>query len=167
MATRTRMRLQRRRDTKPEMVLRRLLHGRGLRYRTSLRGLPGSPDIAFTRARLVVFVDGCYWHRCPVHATDPKTNGAWWQAKFAANVARDRRQTAELEQLGWTVLRVWEHEDMHLVADRVEELWRYGASSGAGHRTAQSAVTLVDPRRANAGASDDGLGRTRPTACDG
>jgi DNA mismatch endonuclease (patch repair protein) len=109
-----------RRDTTSEMALRRLLHARGLRYRINAGDLPGRPDIVFTRVRLVVFVDGCFWHRCPRHATEPKHNHDWWQQKLEANVARDLRQTAELEAAGWTVLRIWEHDLGVAAADRVQ-----------------------------------------------
>src|SRR3954451_10328590 len=81
-----------RRDTTPEVALRKELHARGLRFRKEYRALPGRPDVAFTRARLAVFVDGCFWHRCPMHGTLPKHNADWWVAKLDANVARDRRQ---------------------------------------------------------------------------
>lgn len=106
-------------DSAPEVALRRELHRRGLRFRKHMRGLAGRPDIVFTRARLVVFCDGCFWHRCPVHGTAPKNNAGWWEAKLQANVERDRRQTAQLEAAGWTVLRVWEHESAAAGADRV------------------------------------------------
>src|SRR5215203_6032033 len=75
-----------RRDTGPELALRRELHRRGLRFRKDYKRIPGRPDIAFTRARLAVFVDGCFWHRCPLHATQPKNNASWWSAKLDANV---------------------------------------------------------------------------------
>jgi DNA mismatch endonuclease (patch repair protein) len=113
-----------RRDTKPEIALRRELHARGLRFRKEYRALPGRPDVVFTRARLVVFVDGCFWHRCPEHATFPKTNAAWWAAKLEANVARDRRQDQQLVDDGWTVVRVWEHEAVNASCDRIEATWR-------------------------------------------
>jgi DNA mismatch endonuclease (patch repair protein) len=109
-----------RRDSKPEVALRRELHARGLRFRKEYRALPGRPDVVFTRARLVVFVDGCFWHRCPQHATFPKTNAAWWAAKLEANVARDRRQDQQLVDEGWTVVRVWEHEAVNTACDRIE-----------------------------------------------
>jgi DNA mismatch endonuclease (patch repair protein) len=112
-----------RRDTGPEVALRRDLHRRGLRFRVHV-ALPGRPDIAFTRVRLAVFVDGCFWHRCPVHGTSPKNNGAWWADKLEANVQRDARQTAELARLGWTVLRVWEHESTDAAADAIERTYR-------------------------------------------
>jgi DNA mismatch endonuclease (patch repair protein) len=111
-------------DSAPEVALRRELHARGLRFRKHVRGLAGRPDIVFTRARLAVFCDGCFWHRCPVHGTAPKNNADWWQAKFQANVERDRRQTAQLEAAGWTVLRVWEHEGATEGADRVAAVYR-------------------------------------------
>jgi DNA mismatch endonuclease (patch repair protein) len=110
--------------SKPEMVIRRELHRRGLRFRVNLRTLPGRPDIAFTRARLAVFVDGCFWHVCPQHATWPKNNAEWWRAKLHRNVERDREKDAQLNALGWRVLHVWEHEDPVAVADDVERLWR-------------------------------------------
>lgn len=108
-----RMSRQRRRDTKPELSIRRILHSRGYRYRVAWP-IPGMPrrsvDIAFTRARLAVFVDGCFWHSCPVHATSPVANGEWWSEKLAKNRARDAATSAHLAGLGWTVVRIWEHE---------------------------------------------------------
>jgi DNA mismatch endonuclease (patch repair protein) len=86
--------------------------------------LPGRPDVVFTRARLAVFCDGCFWHRCPAHATAPKNNSGWWQAKLQANVDRDLSQAAQLEAAGWTVLRVWEHESANGAADRVAQAYR-------------------------------------------
>ncbi len=111
-------------DSAPEVALRRELHRRGLRFRKNLRGLAGRPDIVFTRARLVVFCDGCFWHRCPLHATAPKNNGGWWQHKLQANVDRDQRQTDALLADGWTVLRIWEHDAAPVAADRVEAAYR-------------------------------------------
>ena len=113
-----------RRDTKPEVSLRHELHRRGLRFRVSFAGLPGRPDIVFTRARLAVFVDGCFWHRCPVHRTEPKNNALWWQQKLDRNVARDREKDALLAGQGWRVIHVWEHESPPEAADRVEAEWR-------------------------------------------
>jgi DNA mismatch endonuclease (patch repair protein) len=71
------------------------------------------------RAKVAVFVDGCFWHRCPEHRTDPRTNSVYWTAKLDRNVARDRRNDAELEAAGWSVVRVWEHEPSSRAADRV------------------------------------------------
>jgi DNA mismatch endonuclease (patch repair protein) len=73
----------------------------------------------FSRSRVAVFIDGCYWHGCPIHGTSPSTNAAYWRAKLDANVARDRRNDSELAALGWTVLRFWEHEDPESVADQI------------------------------------------------
>ncbi|MFD2792922.1 very short patch repair endonuclease [Promicromonospora vindobonensis] len=116
---------QARRDTKPELLLRRELHSRGLRYRVDAP-LPGMTrrraDILFTRRHLAIFVDGCFWHSCPEHGTSPANNGAWWSEKLRRNVERDRQTDAHLRALGWAVIRVWEHEDMSAAADRIEEL---------------------------------------------
>ncbi|MGC4862808.1 very short patch repair endonuclease [Micromonospora sp. DT41] len=117
--------------TKPEMSVRRELHRRGLRFRVNHPGLPGRPDIAFTRARLAVFVDGCFWHLCPQHAVLPKNNATWWREKLQRNVQRDREKDEALAALGWTVLHVWEHEDPVAVAEIVEQLWRARCRSDA------------------------------------
>ena len=98
------------RDTKPELVLRRALHARGFRYRLHDRKLPGTPDLVFRRFGAVCFVHGCFWHRhagCP-YATDPATRPEFWQAKFEANVERDRRVRENLIEAGWRVAIVWE-----------------------------------------------------------
>ncbi|RYG39637.1 DNA mismatch endonuclease Vsr [bacterium] len=105
------MRSNRSRDTAPELRLRRALWADGLRgYRVARKGLPGRPDIVFGPARLAIFVHGCFWHRCPLcpPRASPATNRAYWEAKFEGNTARDARQKAELEALGWTVLVIWE-----------------------------------------------------------
>ncbi|MGY1842049.1 DNA mismatch endonuclease Vsr [Modestobacter sp. SYSU DS0875] len=121
---------QRRRDTAPEVALRRLLHRRGLRFRVDWP-LPGIPrrraDIAFTRRRIAVFVDGCFWHACPEHRTAPATNAEWWATKLEKNVRRDRDTDEHLTSLGWTVLRYWEHEDPVSAADSVEAAVREAA----------------------------------------
>lgn len=115
-----------RRNNTPELLLRRELHAMGLRYRVQL-AVPGnrrrSIDIAFTRARLAVFVDGCFWHACPDHGTSPRTNSDWWQWKLERNVARDRDTDRLLTTAGWTVLRIWEHEDPRAAAMRVRACW--------------------------------------------
>lgn len=105
----------RQRDTTPELYVRRALHARGRRFRVnySIRvdGFrPVQPDIVFTRARVAVFVDGCFWHHCPDHGATPRANASWWQEKFKRTVARDRRDDRRLAGAGWTVVRVWEHE---------------------------------------------------------
>jgi len=118
----------RRVDTEPELRLRRALHGLGLRFRKDLQlfvdDLRVRPDIVFTRVSLCVFVDGCFWHRCPIHATDPKRNASYWTPKLAANVARDRRVDAALAAAKWKVVRVWEHEDPAAAAARIAILVR-------------------------------------------
>jgi len=77
-------------------------------------------DIVFSRVHVAVFVDGCFWHGCPDHMTWPKANAEWWRAKIEANIARDRRTDEQLEEAGWTVVRVWAHEPIDAAADRVE-----------------------------------------------
>lgn len=108
-------------NSEPELRLRRALHARGLRYRIHAR-LPGRPDIAFTRARLAVFVDGCFWHSCPEHGVLPKSNQDWWREKLETNVQRDRRKDEELQGLGWTPLHIWEHQSSEQAADIVQRL---------------------------------------------
>lgn len=120
-----RMSRVRRRHTTPELAIRRELHRRGLRYRVDLP-LPQigrtRPDIVFTRIQVAVFVDGCFWHRCPDHATFPKTNAEWWREKLDTNVRRDRAADDALSRAGWEVIRIWEHEDPVAAADRVERV---------------------------------------------
>ncbi|MFC9232781.1 very short patch repair endonuclease [Streptomyces decoyicus] len=116
------MSIQARRDTGPEMAVRRLLYASGHRYRLQRR-VPGfsrrTIDIAFPGAKVAVFLDGCFWHGCPEHATHPKANADWWRNKLDGNIARDRETTAHLVEQGWTVLRFWEHEDPVAVAERI------------------------------------------------
>lgn len=118
-----RMSRLRRRDTKPELAIRSLLHAAGLRYRVTYP-VPGQArrtiDIAFARRRVGVFVDGCFWHACPEHGTAPHANSDWWQTKFSANRQRDIDTTAQLEALGWLVIRVWEHEAPEDVVERIK-----------------------------------------------
>lgn len=124
--TSRRIRATRRRDTSAEMRLRRELHGRGLRYGVDrpVVGRRRRVDLHFPGARLVVFVDGCFWHSCPLHATVPKTNTDWWRAKLAANVERDRQSDRDLEEAGYEVIRVWEHDDVLGASDRIEKAVR-------------------------------------------
>lgn len=113
----------RRRDTKPEVRLRSALHAAGLRYRKDLLIRCGSvrtkPDIVFTRRKVAVFVDGCFWHGCPEHQVMPKSNPDYWVPKFASNIARDLRVSAALTEAGWLVVRIWEHEDVDEAVQRV------------------------------------------------
>lgn len=115
----------RRSDTKPEIALRRLLHARGLRFRKDFRlDLPGGrvrPDIVFTRRKLAVFVDSCFWHVCPEHGREPTSNEWYWTPKLRRNVERDREQGAALLASGWLVIRVWEHEPLEEAAQRVAQ----------------------------------------------
>jgi DNA mismatch endonuclease (patch repair protein) len=117
------MQANRRRDTEPERLLRSELHRRGLRYRTDLRFQAQDryvrPDVVFTRARLAVFVDGCFWHRCPEHGSDPRSNIEFWRSKFDATLRRDRADERALRSAGWTVIRVWEHEPARQAAERI------------------------------------------------
>ncbi|HYY80525.1 MAG TPA: very short patch repair endonuclease [Actinomycetes bacterium] len=107
------MRGNRRVDTTPERRVRSLLHAVGYRFRKDYRiDVPGArvrPDIVFVRRRVAVFVDGCFWHRCPEHGTSPRANSHYWGPKLAHNVARDQRVDRALQVAGWTVLRIWEH----------------------------------------------------------
>jgi DNA mismatch endonuclease (patch repair protein) len=118
-----RMSRAKRRDTAPELALRRELHRRGLRYRVD-HPLPGlrrrRADIWFGPARVAVFVDGCFWHGCPEHSTVPRANREWWIEKLRSNQVRDRDTDAHLEGLGILVLRSWEHEDPVTAADTIE-----------------------------------------------
>lgn len=112
------------RDTGPETVLRRALWAEGLRYRVRL-ALPGTPDLVFPRARVAVFVDGCFWHGCPSHYTAPEANSEFWEAKLKRNQLRDRRVNRLLAESGWRVVRVWEHEvaaDPRAVVERLRDL---------------------------------------------
>ncbi|WP_449407124.1 very short patch repair endonuclease [Microbacterium maritypicum] len=117
------MRSNRSRDTGPELAVRRELHRRGLRYRVDMRPIPGvrsRADIVFTRRRVAVYIDGCFWHQCPVHGTLPATNQDYWLPKLARNRERDIAVNTALRAAGWTVLRFWEHQAPHEVADVVE-----------------------------------------------
>lgn len=103
-------------DTKPEMRVRKLVHGLGFRYRLHGKPLPGSPDLVLPKYKSVIFVHGCYWHRHPgcKEASMPKTNAEFWQRKFEENITRDRRNLDDLNQLGWRSLVVWECETENL-----------------------------------------------------
>jgi DNA mismatch endonuclease (patch repair protein) len=116
----------RHRDTSPELALRSLLHGLGLRFRVDyairLDGRrPIRADVVFTRQRVAVFVDGCFWHSCPLHGSQPKTNADYWRPKLQGNRERDDLYTRLLEEAGWRVVRIWEHEPAPEAAARVVE----------------------------------------------
>jgi DNA mismatch endonuclease (patch repair protein) len=113
----------RRADTKQEVALRSELHRCGFRFRKDYPIRVADklirPDIAFTKQRVAIFVDGCFWHCCPLHGRRPNVNGAYWSPKLQRNAERDQQQTAALHAAGWTVLRFWEHEQRTDVLDRV------------------------------------------------
>ncbi len=129
------MRANRRTDTKPELALRRALHALGYRYRKDYRldlaaGVRVRPDIVFTARKVAVFVDGCFWHCCPEHGSQPAANTWYWEPKLRRNVDRDRAADAALDQAGWTVVRFWEHESIDVavaVAHVVDVLARMPA----------------------------------------
>lgn len=93
-----------------ELALLRLFRAHRITGWRRRRPVFGKPDFIFPELKLAVFVDGCFWHGCPLHATQPRNNAAFWRKKFAANIARDRLVTRTLRRAGWRVLRIWEHE---------------------------------------------------------
>lgn len=112
----------RNRDTKPELELRRALHAKGFRYRVCIRPLPKfarSVDIVFRPTRVAVEVHGCFWHGCPEHYRPPSANREYWESKVERNIARDEATQAALEEAGWVLIVVWEHEDMQAATARV------------------------------------------------
>jgi len=121
--------------TKCEQRVRAELHRRGYRFRVHtplrLNGLLVRPDVVFARYRIAVFVDGCFWHSCPVHKTAPRHNVDYWTAKFASNRDRDSKVNSALELSGWCVVRLWEHLDPAAAADEIEKALRcLGAQVG-------------------------------------
>ena len=136
-----------RRDTRPEVLLRQELFARGLRYRVQYK-VPGLArrriDIAFTRWRVAVQVDGCFWHGCPEHGTDPARNAEWWEWKINRNQERDRDTDAALASLGWTVVRVWEHDDPRTAASRIQQVIA-GCRSGIPTRQRDSSLETPNP----------------------
>jgi DNA mismatch endonuclease (patch repair protein) len=126
----------RRSDTKPELALRSELHRRGLRFRKDIRidlgAVKPRPDVVFSRAKVAVFVDGCFWHQCPEHSKPPSQNKTYWTPKLARNVERDRANDHALSMAGWIVLRLWEHVPVKEAADRVEQAVTASRSGGLG-----------------------------------
>jgi DNA mismatch endonuclease, patch repair protein len=115
------------RDTKPEIAVRCAVHAMGMRYRIATRPLPGvrrTADLVFRRAKVAVFVDGCFWHGCPKHHAPPKTNAGYWASKISGNRVRDRHTTALLKAAGWIVLRFWSHENPLSAAGRIVDVVR-------------------------------------------
>jgi len=136
------MQSNRPRDTRPEIALRSGLHAAGLRFRKHYRPLQGSRcdvDVAFTRWRVAVLLDGCFWHGCPEHATRPATNEEWWAAKLDGNIARDRRTDQMLRDEGWTVLRFWEHEATEDIVTRVVGMIAEKRTAAAGRSRSSQA----------------------------
>jgi DNA mismatch endonuclease (patch repair protein) len=121
------MRANRSRDTKPELILRRAVHALGLRYRVDFRPIPNvrrTADLVFTKARVAVFVDGCFWHGCPEHHVKAKRNADFWAEKARRNRERDAETNLLLKAEGWTILRFWEHEDLQAAARTVDSIVR-------------------------------------------
>ncbi|WSS10347.1 very short patch repair endonuclease [Microbispora sp. NBC_01189] len=124
-AVRRSMRSNKGRDTKPELALRRAVHALGLRYRVAIRPVKSvrrTADIVFTKAKVAVFLDGCFWHGCPLHHTVAVTNAGFWAQKVRRTRERDAETDQLLKEAGWRVLRVWEHEDPADAAKRVAVL---------------------------------------------
>lgn len=113
-------------DTTPELATRRVLHAAGLRFRVN-HGIKADdarvikPDVVFTKRRVALFIDGCFWHGCPEHGRVPASNVAFWTAKIKRNSSRDARDTGRLAEAGWTVVRVWEHESSESVLYKVRQ----------------------------------------------
>ncbi|MHA7285113.1 very short patch repair endonuclease [Arthrobacter sp. MDT3-44] len=123
-AVRKAMQGNRSRDTKPELAVRRLVHAQGMRYRVNYRPIPDlrrTADVVFSRLKIAVFIDGCFWHGCPEHHTAPKANAAYWSAKVEANRSRDMDTTARLTAAGWSVLRFWSHEDPSYAVKEIQQ----------------------------------------------
>jgi DNA mismatch endonuclease (patch repair protein) len=128
-------------NTRPEMVVRRLLHTLGYRFRLHQRSLPGSPDIVFARVKKVIFVNGCFWHRhnCG-RAYSPKTRAGFWAQKFEMNVTRDRRDTLALRRAGWSVLVIWECQTVTPPERLARRLVRFLGPRGKSERASPQAV---------------------------
>jgi DNA mismatch endonuclease (patch repair protein) len=115
------------RDTRAEMAIRRIVHAHGLRYLVNAPPVPNirrTADLLFPRAKVAVFVDGCYWHGCPEHFTLPRKNVEYWSRKIAGNRARDLATTSILEERGWVVLRFWEHDLPSAASEQIERVVR-------------------------------------------
>jgi DNA mismatch endonuclease (patch repair protein) len=135
LAVRAAMRANRGKDTGPELALRRLLHQRGLRYRVNARPLADirrKADVVFPSDSVAVFVDGCFWHGCPEHYRPATKNSDFWNEKIAANRARDAETSEKLLAAGWTVIRVWEHDDPAAAVEQIDQLIRRLRTSKTG-----------------------------------
>jgi DNA mismatch endonuclease (patch repair protein) len=160
------------RDTGIEVAFRKEIWRRGFRYRKNLRVEGVKADVVFTRARLVVFVDGCFWHGCPIHYTVPKSRVKFWADKLRTNVERDRLQILALERAGWRVIRIWEHDvkqDKQKAAEKVIRFLTTGYEPKAGHDwrvvstsgTGSAASRLLEDLRS--GASRINIGTAKET----
>jgi DNA mismatch endonuclease (patch repair protein) len=117
------MRANKGRDTRPELALRSAVHAMGMRYRVGVRPLPEvrrTADLVFPRARVAVFLDGCFWHGCPDHYRPATKNAEFWDTKIKGNIARDADTDQRLRDAGWRVVRVWEHEKPAEAASRIQ-----------------------------------------------
>ena len=136
------------RDTSAEILLRKSLWARGLRgYRIGVSTLPGRPDVAFARAKVAVFVDGCYWHGCPAHCRMPSSNRPYWERKIQRNMERDKAHVRALRKAGWRVIRLWEHQvrkNPLLAARRVAE--RLDEAAQLVYKKSRGSNQLARPR---------------------
>lgn len=119
----------RREGTEPEMLIRRALWRAGVRYRIGIRIEGVRADLVFPRQKVCVFVDGCFWHACPIHGTMPASNTPFWTDKLNGNVERDQRQTKRLVEAGWRVLRFWEHDTIECLPQVVDKIMTTIAAS--------------------------------------
>ncbi|MGI5449943.1 very short patch repair endonuclease [Streptomyces sp. CA-243310] len=158
---RARMSRQKSKDTRIEVALRKALHASGLRFRVHgrpVKGVRREADIVFGPARVAVFVDGCFWHGCPDHATWPRRNAEFWRAKIEGNRARDQDTDARLAEAGWLAVRVWEHEPPAESAVRVAEV--------VARRKAERAARAAARTAARAEAARTAVGGVRTVAGD-
>lgn len=135
------------RDTAPEIRLRKALWASGARYRVHV-DLPGHPDIAFPRAKIAIFVDGCFWHSCPLHGKIPRSNASYWHPKLERNRRRDDQVNRALADMGWASIRVWEHEvvdDAEGAAARILDTLRQRLP-GVGSSQSALGSSHPDPR---------------------
>lgn len=141
------MRANRKTDSKPEVRLRSELHRRGLRFRKNylirLESLTVRPDIVFTKRQVAVFVDGCFWHRCPEHGVSPRSNSRYWEQKLDHNVQRDRAVTTRLQGGGWIVVRLWEHADPTAGSETVWEALGSSTVATASSRDSSTGELLA------------------------
>lgn len=117
------------RDTKPELAVSEALEARGFFGEPAAKTPAGKADLVFAEARVAVFIDGCFWHGCPLHYARPRSREEFWSAKLLENLERDARQSRTLTDAGWKVVRLWEHEvveDIELAADRIDQVLQGG-----------------------------------------